>query len=90
MRYHKSKFQSDEKGVSVIRREGEEIEALIRRFRKKVTKNGIYKDLKVREFYEKPSLKKRRKSTEAKKRLIKDQMKEMKRSSTKNRKDDDK
>jgi small subunit ribosomal protein S21 len=89
MRYHKSKFQSDEKGVSVIRRDGEEIEALIRRFRKKVTKNGIYKDLKVKEFYEKPSIKKRRKRTEARKRMIKEQMKEIKRVN-RNKKDDDK
>lgn len=75
MKYYRSKFQSDENGISVIRREGEDVESLIRRFRKKVTKSGIFKDLKVKEFYEKPSIKKRRKQTEARKRKIRDEIK---------------
>lgn len=34
-------------------------------FKRKVQKEGILKDLKVKRYYEKPSIKKRRKSTEA-------------------------
>lgn len=41
--------------------EGEPIEIAIRRFRKKCERDGIIRELKKRSFYEKPSLKKKRK-----------------------------
>ena len=57
----------DEKeGIVVIRRQNEDIESLIKRFKKKVHKSGILKDLRNKAFYEKPSDKKRRRKNEAK------------------------
>ncbi|MDH5680539.1 MAG: 30S ribosomal protein S21 [Spirochaetota bacterium] len=41
--------------------EDEPIELAIRRFRKKCERDGINRELKKRSFYEKPSLRKKRK-----------------------------
>lgn len=49
------------KGVIVERRNYEDIENLIKRFNKKVSKSGILKELQNRTFFEKPSSIKRRK-----------------------------
>lgn len=45
----------------------EPIERALRRFKKKIEKEGIIRQLKARKHYEKPSVKKRRKIREAKK-----------------------
>ena len=49
---------------------GESIESALKRFKKKVQKTGILSEVKRREFYVKPSIKKKRKSETARKRVI--------------------
>ena len=46
----------------------EPIEKALRRFKKKIEREGTLKQLKARKHYEKPSVKKRRKQKEASKR----------------------
>jgi len=69
------KFSTIEVGVSVIKRDGEDIESLLRRFKKKVNNSGILKDLKEKSHYEKPCIQRKKKRLEAKKRLIREQIK---------------
>jgi len=52
-------------------REGESFESAIRRFKKQCEKAGILTEVRKREHYEKPSVKKKRKSIAAQKRLEK-------------------
>lgn len=47
---------------------GESIESALKRFKKKIQKAGILSEIKRRERYEKPSVKKKRKSEAARKR----------------------
>ena len=47
------------------------VEKAIRQLKKKVMKDGLLKELKRRQFYEKPTLKRQRKSKEGLKRLNK-------------------
>ena len=47
--------------------ENESIEGALRRFKKKVQKAGILSEIKKRERYEKPSIKRKRKSEAARK-----------------------
>lgn len=49
-------------------REGETFEQALRRFKKQCEKAGILSELKKREHYEKPSIKKKKKMAAAKKR----------------------
>lgn len=51
------------------RRDNEPFEALMRRFKRAVEKDGILQEVRDREFYVKPSLVKRRKNIAAKKRM---------------------
>ncbi len=54
--------------MSEIRIEdGESLESALKRFKKKVQKAGILTEVRRREHYEKPSVKKKRKSANAKK-----------------------
>lgn len=48
--------------------ENESIESALRRFKKKIQKAGILSEIKKRERYEKPSVKRKRKSEAARKR----------------------
>ena len=50
--------------------ENESIESALRRFKKKIQKAGILSEVKKRERYEKPSVKKKRKSEAARKRKV--------------------
>lgn len=51
--------------------EGESVDVLIRKFNKKVQADGILTELKKREFYEKPSvIRKREKQMRSRKRRI--------------------
>jgi small subunit ribosomal protein S21 len=52
-------------------RENESIESAIRRFKKTCEKAGILAELRKREHYEKPSIKKKRKAIAARKRALK-------------------
>ena len=54
--------------TAVALRDGEPIEKALRRFKKKVEAAGILKDLRKREYYSKPSVRKKEKSAAAEKR----------------------
>ena len=47
--------------VGVIVKEGESIESALKRFKRECVNAGIQSEIKRREFYEKPSIKKKRK-----------------------------
>lgn len=49
-------------------KDGERIDNALRRFRKAVEKSGIMQELRKREHFEKPSIKKKRKQAAARKR----------------------
>ncbi len=51
-------------------RENESIESALKRFKKKIQKAGILSEIKRRETYEKPSVKRKRKSEAARKRRV--------------------
>ena len=50
--------------------DNESIESALKRFKKKFQKAGILSEIKRRERYEKPSIKKKRKSEAARKRRV--------------------
>ncbi|MBE9503644.1 MAG: 30S ribosomal protein S21 [Proteobacteria bacterium] len=50
-----------------------QIERALKDLKRKLAKEGIMKELKKRRFYEKPSVKKKRKQKEARKRRLKTQ-----------------
>ena len=52
-------------------KDNESIESAIRRFKKQCEKAGILAELRKREHYEKPSVKRKRKAIAAKKRALK-------------------
>lgn len=52
-------------------REGESFESAIRRFKRSCEKSGILTELRKREHYEKPSVKRKKKSIAARKRALK-------------------
>ncbi len=56
---------------AVIGREGESFESALRRFKKQCEKTGILSEIKKREHYEKPSVKRKKKILAAKKRALK-------------------
>ena len=49
-------------------RDGENIEDALRRFKRSVSKTGTLRDARKREYYDKPSVKRKKKSEEARKR----------------------
>ena len=51
-------------------RENENIESALKRFKKKIQKAGILSEIKRRERYEKPSVKRKRKSEAARERRV--------------------
>ena len=51
-------------------RENENIESALKRCKKKIQKAGILSEIKRRERYEKPSVKRKRKSEAARKRRV--------------------
>ena len=52
-------------------RDNEAFEQAFRRFKKACEKSGVLSEVKKREHYEKPSIKKKKKSLSARKRLMK-------------------
>jgi len=50
---------------NVTIRDGEDFDRVLKRFTKKCEKDGLLTELRKRRFYEKPSVKKRRKSIES-------------------------
>ncbi|MFN4196549.1 MAG: 30S ribosomal protein S21 [Caldimicrobium sp.] len=57
--------------AGIIVREGESFEQALKRFKRLVEKTKILSELKKREFYEKPGVRKRKKIQAAKKKLLK-------------------
>ncbi len=56
-------------GVKV--KEGESFESALRRFKKQCEKAGVLSEIRRREHYEKPSIKKKKKALAARKRMLK-------------------
>ena len=60
------------KEMSIVRvGENENIDSALRRFKRKCSRDGIIGDLRKKEHYEKPSVRKKKKSEAARKRSIK-------------------
>ncbi|MCS7150460.1 MAG: 30S ribosomal protein S21 [Caldimicrobium sp.] len=57
--------------AGIIVRDGESFEQAIKRFKRLVEKTKILSEVKKREFYEKPGVKRRKKLQSAKKKLMK-------------------
>lgn len=53
---------------SVIVKDGESLDSALRRFKRNCAKAGIMQEVRKREHYEKPSVKKKKKSEAARKR----------------------
>ena len=80
-------FPEEKNGICVVKRDDEDIEDLIKRFRKKFSKSGVANEVRQRMYFEKPSDKKRRKKAqsirniekeEEKLRLLKEKAKKLK------------
>lgn len=56
---------------AVVVRDGESFESALRRFKKLCEKTGILSEVKKREHFEKPSVKRKKKMLAAKKRVLK-------------------
>ncbi len=54
----------------VFIREEESFEGALRRFKRKCEKSGILTELKKRQYYEKPSIKRKRKAAQARKKMM--------------------
>ncbi len=57
--------------ISVIVREDENFESALRRFKKQVEKAGVLSEMRRREHYEKPSVRRKKKALAARKKLLK-------------------
>ncbi|OPY79030.1 MAG: 30S ribosomal protein S21 [Syntrophorhabdus sp. PtaU1.Bin153] len=56
---------------AIVIRDGESFESALRRFKRLCEKTGILSEVKKREHYEKPSVKRKKKMLAAKKRAMK-------------------
>ncbi len=65
--------------VVVYVREDESFESALRRFKRKCEKVGIISEIKKRQFYEKPSEKRKKKLLQARKKIMKKLAEERKR-----------
>ncbi len=54
--------------IEIKMKDGERIDNALRRFRKVVEKSGVLQELRKREYFEKPSVKKKRKQAASRKR----------------------
>jgi small subunit ribosomal protein S21 len=61
--------------TSIRVKDGESMESAIKRFKKATEKAGILSEIRKREHYEKPSVRKKKKMLAAKKRAVKKQRK---------------
>jgi len=71
-------FRQKESGICVIAKHGESLHDLIKRFKKKFSRSGIAIELRENSFYEKPSIRKKKKRAVAKLRRLKEQEKLLK------------
>ena len=63
--------RSGERMSSVIVKENENLDSALRRFKRNCAKAGIQQEIRKREHYEKPSVKRKKKSEAARKRKYK-------------------
>jgi small subunit ribosomal protein S21 len=54
-----------------IKVQGNDVERALKMLKTKLQKDGLFREIKNRKFYEKPSVKKKRKQAEARKRKVK-------------------
>ena len=65
-------IEGGEIGVSEIRvKENESIDSALKRFKRQCAKSGVLAEVRKREHYEKPSVKRKKKSEAARKRKVK-------------------
>lgn len=57
--------------AQVVVREGENLESALKRFKRSCARDGVMSELRKREHYEKPSVKRKKKSEAARKRKFK-------------------
>lgn len=57
--------------TEVIAQDGESFESLLKRFHKKVQQDGILSEIKKREFYQKPSVKRKKKEAVKRRKSLK-------------------
>ena len=57
-------FPEEKNGICVVKRDDEDIDDLVKRFRKKFSKSGLAKEVRDRMYFEKPSEKKRRRKAQ--------------------------
>ncbi|MFQ5840193.1 MAG: 30S ribosomal protein S21 [Candidatus Methylomirabilales bacterium] len=57
--------------TTVIVREDESFESALRRFKKQVEKAGVLTEMRKREHYEKPSVRRKKKALAARKKMLK-------------------
>lgn len=55
--------------MAIVARQDEELESMIRRFKKYVESEGILKDYKDKQYYQKPSAKRRLKQKESERKM---------------------
>ena len=55
----------------IVVKENESFESALRRFKKQCEKAGILSEIRKREYYEKPSVKRKKKALAARKRMLK-------------------
>lgn len=59
------------KGTHVVLKEGEDINRALRRFKNKIEESGLLKALQKKEFYEKPTTKRKRMKAAGRARFLK-------------------
>ena len=69
-------YPEEHSGICVVRRPNEDYEDLLKRFKKKFSKSGLIRELKEKSYYEKPSVKKRRKREQSIRLMEKEREKE--------------
>ena len=55
--------------MAIVARENEDVESVLRRFKKYVENEGIIKDFKEKQYFVKPSMKKRLKKKESERKM---------------------
>ena len=68
--YSESRKRGDSQLPHVQIREDESFENALRRFKRKCEKAGVLTELKKRQHYEKPSVKRKRKAIQARKKIL--------------------
>jgi small subunit ribosomal protein S21 len=70
--FHGKHIEGGEIGMSEIRvKENESIDSALKRFKRQCAKSGVLAEVRKREHYEKPSVKRKKKSEAARKRKVK-------------------